>query len=112
MFQEAFELFDQNKTGGLGVSDVGKVLRSCGQNPTDAELEEIVSQVKTGEEVDVKAVMEAGKLMKAKIAGKDIEAECMEAFKAFDKDGNGTIATACAPTAAHAPGAQFRARSD
>ena len=37
--QEAFCSVDSEKTGMVRTSDLGKVLRLLGQNPTDAELQ-------------------------------------------------------------------------
>ena len=93
-FTEAFEVFDKEKNGSLDSEELGAVMRSLGQNPTDGDIKEIVAKVEKGGKVDLKATLEAGKIMKGKMAGQDLKAETLSAFAAFDKDNNGTIATA------------------
>lgn len=36
-WKEAFALFDTNNTGTILLKSIGTVMRSLGQNPTDAE---------------------------------------------------------------------------
>ena len=37
--QEAFSAVDARRTGEIKTSDLGRLLRMLGQNPTDAELQ-------------------------------------------------------------------------
>ena len=94
-FKEAFEIFDKEKTGSLTSEQLGAVLRSVGTNPTDEEVEEIASQVQKGGKVDLECVIEAGKIMAGKMAGKNLESECLDAFKVFDENGDGTMPSGC-----------------
>ena len=43
--KEAFSLFDKNGTGRIPTREVGTVIRSLGQNPTEQELQDIVIEV-------------------------------------------------------------------
>ena len=44
--QEAFSAVDSRRTGEIKTSDLGRLLRMLGQNPTDAELQvSIFSQI-------------------------------------------------------------------
>merc|ERR1712046_502281 len=72
-FRKNFNLFDKKRTGAIPIADMGTVLRSLGQNPTEAELAALM------EEVD-----------KDKSGTVELE-EIMNAFLTFDADGSGFI---------------------
>jgi calmodulin len=42
--KEAFALFDADGDGSISVKELGKVIRSLGQNPTDTEIMNIISK--------------------------------------------------------------------
>ncbi|UYV74298.1 hypothetical protein LAZ67_11002912 [Cordylochernes scorpioides] len=44
-FKEAFSLFDQNSDGMITAGELGIVMRSLGQRPTEAELRQMVTMV-------------------------------------------------------------------
>lgn len=44
-YKEAFRLFDRNDDGRITAQELGSVLRSLGQTPTDSELENLVYNV-------------------------------------------------------------------
>ena len=46
--QDAFQLFDNRGDGKIPVSHIGDVLRSLGQNPTEAEVKKLCHQHKAG----------------------------------------------------------------
>ena len=45
--KDAFELFDTDGDGSISVKELGKVIRSLGQNPTDMEIMNIISKADT-----------------------------------------------------------------
>merc|ERR1712205_70161 len=44
-FRKNFNLFDKKRTGAIPIGDMGTVLRSLGQNPTEAELSALMEEV-------------------------------------------------------------------
>ncbi|XP_010274270.1 PREDICTED: calmodulin-like protein 11 isoform X2 [Nelumbo nucifera] len=89
-FQEAFCLFDKDGDGCITIEELATVIRSLDQNPTEEELQEMISEV----DVDGNGTIEFGEflgLMARKMKETDAEEELKEAFKVFDKDQNGYI---------------------
>ena len=44
-FKEAFSLFDKDGDGTITTKESGTVMRSLGQNPTEAELQDMINEV-------------------------------------------------------------------
>lgn len=44
-FKEAFSLFDKDGDGTITSKELGTVMRSLGQNPTEAELQDMINEV-------------------------------------------------------------------
>merc|ERR1711898_75185 len=92
-FKEAFSLFDKDGDGTITPKELGTVMRSLGQNPTEAELQDMINEV----DVDGSGTIDFPEflnLMARKMKDTDSEEEIKEAFKVFDKDGNGFISAA------------------
>lgn len=43
--KEAFNLFDKDGDGTISTTELGTVMRSMGQNPTQADLTEMIAEV-------------------------------------------------------------------
>lgn len=92
-FKEAFSLFDKDGDGCITTKELGTVMRSLGQNPTENELQDMITEV----DADGNGTIDFAeflKLMSKKLKDTDTEEELREAFKVFDKDGNGFISAA------------------
>jgi hypothetical protein len=46
-FKEAFSLFDKDDDGTITTKELGTVMRSLGQNPGEAELQDMINEVDT-----------------------------------------------------------------
>ncbi|XP_034323714.2 uncharacterized protein [Magallana gigas] len=89
-FKETFNLFDKDGDGTISTNELAMVMRSLGQNPSDAELEIMLKGV--DEDGNGSIDFEEFVLMMAKKLEKtNTEDEIREAFKLFDKDNNGCI---------------------
>mmetsp|Transcript_68973 Transcript_68973/g.158322 ORF Transcript_68973/g.158322 Transcript_68973/m.158322 type:complete len:92 (-) Transcript_68973:282-557(-) len=44
-FKEAFALFDKENDGTITTKELGTVMRALGQNPNEAELQDMINQV-------------------------------------------------------------------
>lgn len=89
-FKEAFSLFDKDGDGTITTKELGTVMRSLGQNPTEAELQDMVNEV----DADGNGTIDFPEfltMMARKMKDTDSAEEIKEAFKVFDKDGNGLI---------------------
>ncbi|KAG1874981.1 calmodulin [Suillus subluteus] len=89
-FKEAFSLFDKDGDGTITTKELGTVMRSLGQNPTEAELQDMINEV----DADGNGTIDFPEfltMMARKMRDTDSEEEIKEAFKVFDKDGNGYI---------------------
>jgi len=76
--------------GTISVDELGSVLRSLGQNPTAAELRDMVNEIDVNGNGTID-FPEFLSMMARKCKDTDSEGEILEAFKVFDKDGSGFI---------------------
>jgi calmodulin len=83
-FKEAFSLFDRDGDGAITAKELGTVMRSLGQNPAEAELQDMVNEV----DADGNGTVDFSDFLtiKARSMNKnDSEEEILEAFKVIDK---------------------------
>jgi len=88
-----FSLFDKDGDGKITSKELGTVMRSLGQNPTEAELREMIQEVDTDGNGTID-FPEFLTMMARKMQDSEGEEEIREAFKVFDKEGNGFISAA------------------
>jgi calmodulin len=89
-FKEAFALFDKDGDGSITTDELGTVMRSLGQKPTEDSLRQMIDEV----DADGSGTIDFAEfltLMARKMKRADAKQEILEAFKVFDKDGSGKI---------------------
>merc|ERR1712025_149877 len=94
-FKEAFALFDKDGDGTITTKELGTVMRSLGQNPTEAELQDMINEV----DADGNGTIDFPEflsLMARKIKDTDTEEklrdeEVDEMIREADIDGDGQI---------------------
>ncbi|KAL3846942.1 hypothetical protein ACJMK2_017882 [Sinanodonta woodiana] len=92
-FKEAFNMYDKDGDGTITTKELGTVMRSMGQNPTEAELISMIADV----DVDGNGRIDFNEFVTMMVANmKDLSGEegLREAFRMFDKDRNGFISSA------------------
>jgi len=89
-FKEAFSLFDKDADGSITSSELGTVMRALGQNPTEAELQDMVNEVDSDGNGSID-FPEFLSMMSRKMKEADSEEEIKEAFRVFDVNNNGFI---------------------
>jgi calmodulin len=88
-FKECFDLFDKDSCGRISTKLLGTTMRSLGQNPTEAEIADMILEVEN--RAGCFCFTEFLTLMARRMLDIDDEEEITEAFKVFDRDGDGYI---------------------
>uniref|UniRef100_A0A0A9Z690 Calmodulin n=1 Tax=Lygus hesperus TaxID=30085 RepID=A0A0A9Z690_LYGHE len=89
-FKEAFMLFDKDEDGAITIAELGVVMRSLGQRPTETELRDMVNGVDQDGNGSIE-FNEFLQMMSKKMKGAEGEDELREAFRVFDKNNDGLI---------------------
>ena len=92
-YKDAFEMFDKDKDGAITARELGNMMRSIGQNPTDEEVNAMIKEVDLNSDGKIE-LDEFITLMARNSPDTQTEDEVINAFRVFDKEGNGLIATA------------------
>jgi len=85
-FKEAFNMIDQNRDGFIDKEDLHDMLASLGKNPTDAYLEDMMSNAPGPINFTMFLT-----LFGEKLNGTDPEDVIVNAFACFDEDAQGFI---------------------
>merc|ERR1711971_854427 len=89
IYQDAF-LREARGDGSVDSSQVSSIMKAIGQNPSEAEIQDMVNQVdKDG--TGMIDFPEFLSMMSLKQESENAEDEIREAFQVFDGDGNGFI---------------------
>ena len=80
-------------TGEITTKELGTVMRSLGQNPSESELQDMINEVDADNNGTID-FPEFLTMMARKMKDTDSEEEIREAFKVFDRDNNGFISAA------------------
>ena len=91
--REAFALFDKSGDGLINVNEMQVIMRSIGQNPSEEEIIEIMTEVDPSaaesKQTDFEGFL---KLMRKKLnneGGGEMDEEMFEAFKTYDRQSRG-----------------------
>ncbi|XP_038053485.1 calmodulin-A-like [Patiria miniata] len=86
----AFEVFDKDGNGFISSKELGAVMRSLGQNPTDTELHAMINEADINGDglVNFEDFM---LLMTQRLKVLDRDEGIREAFRAFDKEDKGSF---------------------
>merc|ERR1711943_20528 len=90
-FRKNFNLFDKKRTGSIPLSDMGTVLRSLGQNPTEAELQALMEEVDKDKSGTIEFDEFVDLMSRTNKSQEQMEEEIKNAFLTFDSDGSGYI---------------------
>ena len=91
-YKQTFSLFDKDGDGTITTKELGTCLRALGQNPTDADIRDMIEDV----DVDASGTVDFPEFLQLmSLCQKDAnsEEEVREAFTLFDKDGSGFISS-------------------
>ena len=91
--KEAFDLFDTDGSGNIDQKELKVAMRALGFEPKREEIKKMIADV----DKDNSGVIDFPEfltMMARKMKDTDSEEEIREAFRVFDKDGNGFISAA------------------
>ncbi|XP_046853451.1 calmodulin-alpha-like [Xenia sp. Carnegie-2017] len=89
-YRDAFRFFDKDESGYITTKELGSIMRSLGQNPTEVELQVIMNTV----DFDGNGTIDFNEFvnMMININNNTLdETELVEAFRTFDNDDKGYI---------------------
>lgn len=86
-------MLDKDGDGKITTKELGTVMRSLGQNPSESELTDMINEVDVDSDGSID-FPEFLTMMARKMKDTDSEAEIAEAFKVFDRNGDGKISAA------------------
>ena len=89
-FKQAFSMFDMDGPGQAAMKEMGTLMRSLGQSPSEAEIQEIWDEMGTDGSGEIDFA-EFCNTMARKMQEGDTEEDIRMAFAVFDKDGSGQI---------------------
>ncbi|XP_030765126.1 calmodulin-A-like isoform X2 [Sitophilus oryzae] len=90
--REVFTIFDKEGIGMISTKELGMVMKALGQNPTEAELLDIIEEV----DIDGNGLIDFEEFvaaMKKIMKDCDNEDDIKAAFRVFDKEGKGYISS-------------------
>lgn len=82
-FKQAFNLFDTDKDGSITAEELGTVMRSLGQDPTEQEIQDMIDEVDEDGDGTIDFEEFLG-MMAKKLKSSDSPEELLEAFKVFE----------------------------
>ena len=91
IYKESFDVFDKDGDGTITSKEFGSVMRSLGQNPSQAQLQVMIEEFDKNKNGKID-FLEFCEIMVKKAGDYTMSLKDVEnAFKVFDKDGSGFI---------------------
>ena len=91
-FQDIFDQFDKDKDGMITARELANAMYSMGQMPTDDEVNAMIEEVDLNKDGKID-LDEFITLMTKAPADTQTQEEVINAFRVFDKEGNGLISS-------------------
>merc|ERR1712021_268018 len=82
---------DKKRTGAIPIADMGTVLRSLGQNPTQTELAALCEEVDKDKSGTIEFDEFVDLMARTNKTQDDMDKEIIAAFRSFDVDGSGYL---------------------
>ncbi|MEO1373790.1 MAG: EF-hand domain-containing protein [Cyanobacteria bacterium J06635_10] len=87
---EAFKVFDADGSGGISTEELGQVMRSLGQSPSNTELRDMIKAV----DVDLSGIIDFEEFKTLMVSTQGNRKSRLKlAFSVFDENGSGQITT-------------------
>jgi len=93
-FRKYFNMFDKEKKGFIHTSQVGQILRTMGQAFEDRDLKQLIKEFDSDGSGEIEFEEFAALIARFVLEEDDsghLEEELREAFRLYDKEGNGYI---------------------
>ncbi|CAI4229667.1 unnamed protein product [Auanema sp. JU1783] len=93
-FRKYFNMFDKEQKGFIRATQVGQILRTMGQAFEERDLKQLIKEFDTDGSGEIEFEEFAAMVANFVVAGEDnegLEEELREAFRLYDKEGNGYI---------------------
>ena len=93
LYKEAFQIFDKHSEGYISSKELGTILSSLGFNISDEDLNEIINLYDNEENNNMIDFISFLEIISKKKENIYKEEELIDAFRIFDKEGNGKISS-------------------
>lgn len=93
-FRKYFNMFDKEQKGFIRASQVGQILRTMGQAFEDRDLKQLIKEFDSDGSGEIEFEEFAAMVANFVVSGENeegLEEELREAFRLYDKEGNGYI---------------------
>ena len=93
LYKEAFQIFDKRSEGYISTKELGSILSSLGFNISDEDLNEIINIYDNDENNNLIDFISFLEIISKKKNNIYKEEDLIDAFRIFDKEGNGKISS-------------------